>query len=305
MNKIRILILMTTFNGEKWIFDQILSILNQVDVSIKILISDDQSSDRTLEIIDNIKDPRIEICDFSNSFGSAGANFINLIMSTSELDYDYYAFSDQDDIWEKNKLKYAIQKIKDSNSHGYSSSVNAFWPNGKVKKISQSSKITGADFLFEGAGQGCTFLMSNFLFNKSRRFIKENYGLLKDFYYHDWLIYIICRCSNLKWFFDETPYLNYRQHSSNDTGAKNSISSIYKRLKLLFSGWYKNQVSISTNISIFISRNNLLIKKFGDIFNCPDSINRRYKLCKFIFNNGRRKKLENLILIFFAVIGKI
>lgn len=91
---------MATYNGEKYIKDQLLSILKQIGLNDEIIISDDLSKDKTIEVIESIKDSRIKL--FFNKNRGYTNNFQNAIQHASG---DYIFLSDQDDIWMDNKLK--------------------------------------------------------------------------------------------------------------------------------------------------------------------------------------------------------
>lgn len=91
---------MATYNGEKYIKDQLLSILKQIGSNDEIIISDDLSRDKTIEIIESLNDGRIKI--FFNKNKGYTNNFQNAIQQASG---DYIFLSDQDDIWVDNKLE--------------------------------------------------------------------------------------------------------------------------------------------------------------------------------------------------------
>jgi glycosyltransferase involved in cell wall biosynthesis len=91
---------MATYNGEKYIKEQLLSILKQLGPNDEIIISDDLSKDRTIDVISSIKDIRIKL--FFNKNRGYTNNFQNAIQKASG---DYIFLSDQDDIWVDNKLK--------------------------------------------------------------------------------------------------------------------------------------------------------------------------------------------------------
>ncbi len=106
MNKI--LVLMSTYNGEKYVDLQVKSVLNQKQVSVKLYIRDDGSKDKTVDIIKSFKDDRITIFEGRNK--GARDSFFESIES-APLDFDYYAFCDQDDYWEDDKLFCAVYKL--------------------------------------------------------------------------------------------------------------------------------------------------------------------------------------------------
>ena len=105
-------IMMATYNGEKYLSEQLDSILSQSFQNFKIYISDDKSIDNTLEILLKYKKnypDKIEIIDYEKKKGSAAKNFIYLFENVDEA--DYYMFCDQDDVWDNDKIKKLLDKI--------------------------------------------------------------------------------------------------------------------------------------------------------------------------------------------------
>jgi glycosyltransferase involved in cell wall biosynthesis len=100
---------MATYNGEKYIRDQINSILDQLDVNDELIISDDKSSDNTCSIVLSFHDKRIILVTNENEKGISG-NFENAL---SLARGDYIFLSDQDDIWLKDKVSDTIQLLKE------------------------------------------------------------------------------------------------------------------------------------------------------------------------------------------------
>lgn len=106
----KIAILMATYNGEKFIEKQILSIIDQTVTDWDLYISDDQSTDNTVKIIKEYenKDQRIHL--YSGDKKGPRNNFLKLF---SKIESDYYFFCDQDDLWEKDKIKTMIKSVKE------------------------------------------------------------------------------------------------------------------------------------------------------------------------------------------------
>lgn len=301
--KFKVLILLAYFNGGRYFEEQIKSILCQKDVQVDVLISDDCSDDFSKNVLHEYHNrENIKIFSAKHPSGSAGQNFMRLIRDSNYKDYDFVAFSDQDDIWSHYKIINAIKLISAKNADAYSCSVTAFWKDGSKKLITQSPKISQIDFLLEGAGQGCTFVMKKKLFGTVQRFCNKNIKLTNDFYYHDWLVYIIARSMNFQWFFDNESNLLYRQHGKNDTGAKASISGIIHRIKLIENGWYKNQIRLAIDIAekVSLERNKQFLY-FKNIFHQKNSLKRRIKLSLFFLRNSRRKISDKIVLILSAL----
>jgi rhamnosyltransferase len=303
----KVLVLLAYCNGKKYINKQVQSILAQKNVHVHTIILDDCSDKLSKNALMQFRNnPKISILHSDRASGSAGQNFLKLIRKSNFTDYDFIAFSDQDDIWDKNKLTNAIKLIAKNNADAYSCSVTAFWEDGKTKLISQSSEISDIDYLLEGAGQGCTFVMTSNFFEIVQRFCNENISLTKDFYYHDWLVYVIARSMKFKWFFDKSSNMLYRQHGSNDTGAKTSISSIINRLKLIQNGWYKNQIILAIDISDRAHTSETKITtNFKELFNSKKSFQRRVLLTILFLKNSRRKLTDRIVLVISALLGWI
>ena len=115
MLKKQFAVLMSTYNGELFIKEQIDSILAQKDVDITLYIRDDGSNDNTVKLIkEYIK--KYDCIRFMNDNNNLrpGASFMKLLLSVlkKEKKYDFYAFADQDDIWLENKVETLLNEIK-------------------------------------------------------------------------------------------------------------------------------------------------------------------------------------------------
>ena len=234
--KIKSLVLLAAYNGEQFISQQLQTVLNQTNKPYKIFINIDQSDDKTESIVQGFakKNPEIQILNLNKRFGSAAANFINLIINVDLTDIDYIALADQDDIWKEDKLEKAIQKLEQG-FDGYSSNVQAFWEDGQKKIIKKNQAQQKFDHLFESAGPGCTFVMNKKLALKLQQFLKNGrFNQLDN--YHDWLIYAFARTHGFKWYIDSYPGVDYRQHSSNVFGTNVGIKAFISRTNRVLAG---------------------------------------------------------------------
>lgn len=116
LNLPKVYVMMATYNGEKYLREQIDSILAQEDVEVTLRICDDCSSDSTFEICNEYqqKDNRVIATQNAKGLG-VGLNFMQMVYEINAADYDYFAFSDQDDYWLPQKLilaYHSIQKIQ-------------------------------------------------------------------------------------------------------------------------------------------------------------------------------------------------
>ena len=294
----KIAVLLASYNGVKYIKEQIDSILNQKEVDVTIFISDDLSTDKTIEYLQDIyKDfKNIVYLPSGSKFGGAGKNFFRLIRDVDFSSFDFISFVDQDDIWYEDKLIRAIKTIEDKQLDAYSSNVLAFWEDGKEMIINKSSSQARYDYLFEAAGPGCTYVLKKDLAIFLQKFICDNWEDVNKVELHDWFIYAFARENNYKWHIDEKPSMRYRQHTSNQVGANDGLKAKLKRLKKVFSSWYREE--IIKIIKVLRLENKYKFSKY--ILN--KSYINNLLLLKYSFEFRRNKK-EKLFLSLLILLG--
>lgn len=289
--KPKVAVLLAAYNGEKYIKEQIESIIKQSNIDLSIYISIDKSTDKTFKICEELKKiyKNISIINKGEErFGSAGKNFYSLLKSVDFQTFDYIAFSDQDDIWKSEKIIRGIHVLEKEKASGYSSDVECFWNNGNKKNliIKKSYPQKKYDFYFEPAGPGCTYIIKNNLAYSIKQKILENHPLP---FHHDWFIYAFARSENYKWIIDDVANILYRQHETNQVGANHGLSQHIKRIKKLKSGIFKKEVK--EIIQSINSKNNDLISLRNSVIKNP-----------FLY---RRRKKEALLLFLFALMNWI
>ncbi len=290
----KIAVLLASYNGTKYIKEQIDTILNQKEVNVMIFISDDLSTDGTIEYLQNIykDEKRLVYLESNQKFGGAAKNFYRLIKDVDFSAFDYVSLSDQDDIWYEDKLIRAINSIEKKQIDAYSSNVLAFWEDGKQVLINKSQPQKKYDFLFSSAGPGCTYVMRKEFLNsfKNKMLIKDS--LLEKIDLHDWLLYSYARTNNYKWFVDNIPSMLYRQHSNNEFGANNGFETFKKRWLKARAGWYREQI---LNTASFCDYKNKITKSIEN--------NTFFDKLYLILNIFQlRKKFSESIILFFILI---
>ena len=233
-------ILMSAYNGEKYLREQLNSLLNQQDTDFSIEIRDDGSSDGTWDILCEFEKnyPNINITKGEN-LGYA-KSFWTLLSNARKS--DYYAFCDQDDVWDSDKLKAAINALENENADIpllYFSDVRV--TDEKLNVISENMveemPISYAHSLIKNIAPGCTYVFND----KARELLKkydcDKYGI--DI--HDWNVYRIISCFG-KVIFDKNTYMSYRQHGNNAIGAgkKSLFAQLISAARRLLSGKTKN-----------------------------------------------------------------
>lgn len=235
-------VLMATYNGEKYLKQQITSVLNQKDVEPTIFISDDNSTDKTLEVARQFSSQNVQLL-CKEKKGSASKNFLSFFSEKhiKELEkYEYFAFCDQDDIWYETHITDSIKIIEQNIVHLVGANVITFGKNSSSKLLKYDQKKTLYDHLFQGYSPGCTFVFSKVIFNDFYISIKKSKDI--DVEYHDWLLYAFAREKSYETYIKTTPSLKYRQHSQNHTGSRITISGKLWRLKKIFNSDYKKMI---------------------------------------------------------------
>ncbi|MBX9564210.1 glycosyltransferase [Aeromonas hydrophila] len=290
-------VLLAAFNGEPWLAEQVLSILEQKCVDVHLYISLDKSDDSSMSICNKfcLEYKNVTLLPYGATFGGAGKNFYRLFIDVDISDYDFIALSDQDDIWNPDKLISSVDIL--SEYDGYSSNVIAFWEDGREILINKAQEKKEWDYLFEAAGPGCTYVLRRDVAIKFKTWLIGHYDkITHDIALHDWLIYAFCRHFGYRWFIDPRPGMRYRQHANNQVGTNNSISAAKKRLLLIKRKWYRNQV---TKIAEHLELQNLSMVKYG--------LNKGYiGNLYLLFNvNQLRRRLRDRIALSFALLFNI
>lgn len=295
-DKTTVAVLLATFNGLRWLPEQVNSILGQSGVNVRLFISDDLSTDGTFSWLQDLasQDSRVTLLPQAGKFGSAAANFYRLILDTDYSRCDFIAFSDQDDIWEIDKLSRHARIASTGGFDGVSSNITAFWTSGKSMIIIKSYAQRELDYLFESAGPGCTYLMTPWLLNKLRIALRDPASGATHVALHDWLAYAVCRAAGRKWHIDNTSTLQYRQHDSNEFGANHGLRAKLSRIGRLKGGWYRAEVIKVLNVCMTINPSFPLYADLSDSL-CANGIAARMRLLRIV-NQARRKVTDRLAL---------
>jgi glycosyltransferase involved in cell wall biosynthesis len=232
----RVAILLATYNGAAFLNDQLDSIAAQTGVGrIDICASDDGSSDQTRTML-AFWQGRWTRGDFTVLDGPGqgyAANFRSLLTS-SAAGADYFAFADQDDVWDVDKLAAAIGKLASSTGPALYLS--------RTRLIDESGKALGYSPLFsrppgfrnaivQSIGGGNTIVMNAAAFGLVAESARRT-----AFLSHDWWCYIICAGAGAKVIYDAEPHIGYRQHAGNVIGRNTGLAPRLKRLGLLLRG---------------------------------------------------------------------
>lgn len=223
------LVLLCTYNGEKYLREQLDSILNQKDVEIFIKIADDRSTDSTVNILKEYASKYTNVeYNINEKNKKFTYNFIDLLFSAKNTNYDYYALADQDDVWLDDKIINAISILKNStNKNGMLYCSNLTLVDKDLNKIGymEDKKILKANkynFLASNIATGCTIVFNNLFMNQITKYYPNG------IYLHDyWLLLVAAYTA--EYFYDINSYILYRQHGNNQIGG-NKKASILKKI---------------------------------------------------------------------------
>lgn len=253
-------ILLATYNGEKYIKEQIDSILNQTYSNFRLLISDDCSQDGTRKILEEYqkKDNRIILFYQEKNLGYV-KNFEFLL---TKVKNNIYALSDQDDVWNKEKIEKYINKMYEDNSdlvfgdleivdENLDTIYNSF--NRFMKLNKKIIKAKGHNKMYlHNCVTGCTIVAKNKFMDKILPIPNETKSLLHD----HWISLIISIYGKTSYI--EKTYIKYRQHEKNQIGtsktAKNmksidDIRQLFINIKLeLFKTYVQNNDKFPTKL---------------------------------------------------------
>ena len=302
----RILVLLATCNGSRWIGDQVDSILAQQGVDVRIAVRDEGSVDGThRELARFAHHDKVRIVAVSERSGLPARNFLSLIRDNPAGALDFVAFSDQDDLWNPDKLERACRMLNASMAVGYSSATTAAWEDGRQSVTKLSGPPTAVDFLFEGAGQGCTFVLTGEFYERVRTFLAGQRELTNEIHYHDWMIYALARSWDLPWCFDAQPSMRYRQHAGNHTGARGTVRGVIRRLAMIRQGWYRTQLRAIAGICRAAAPGNDSVLGWHRELVAPQSWRRRLRVARFCLHGARRRRRDNMVAVLAALCGWI
>ena len=237
----KVQVLLSTYNGEKYLKEQIESIIKQEEVEISLLVRDDGSTDKTIEILEEISKKNTNIKFYKGENKGPARSFMELVQKSEEA--DYYAFADQDDVWETKKIISAIKKLNKTDiPELYISSVTIVDENLKhIGKKEVQGKFTFEGEMIKNFAIGCTQV-----FNKK---LRDTINLYEPQYIimHDSWITRVCYAIGGNVIIDKNSYIKYRQHSNNVVGYKDDG---IKKLKKQFNIAFKEKTKMRVNIAV-------------------------------------------------------
>lgn len=236
----RVAILLSTYNGAAFLKEQLDSLIGQTYENWVIHASDDGSSDETLEILaayqKELGPNRLVIWEGPRRGFSA--NFLSLLKRPT-LEASFFAYCDQDDVWESDKLEQAMlwcQSIPSSQPALYCS---------RTQLIDEAGRPIGLSPLFRSAPTFRNALVQSIAGGNTMLFNAATHNLLvktRDndrIVSHDWWTYLVVSGCSGSVHYDSKPYIGYRQHGRNLIGSNASFTDRLTRLHKMMGGTFR------------------------------------------------------------------
>lgn len=283
MNKV--LVLMATYNGEKYLDQQLESLFNQKDVDVEVLVRDDGSKDNTQTKLEEWH-KKENLNWYTGEHLNVKYGFFDLMEHAAKTDYQYFAFCDQDDVWDADKLSVAISKLKEVKKD----TLGLYYCGQRLVdenlNLLDTHELKGdrsnyARFMLNDAA-GCTEVFNKALLDKIVSY-KPNYLLMHD----AWMVKV-CLALGGTLIVDPNTHMSYRQHTGNAVGLKHDLKSNISRAKQ----YIREQDVQSQMIELYNGYSNEICNEYLEIvkqvINYKKSISNRIKLLnrkKFDFKN--------------------
>ena len=272
-NTSTICILMATYNGQAFLAEQLLSIENQTHKNWHLILSDDGSNDDTLTIAKQFQQKwgadRLEIRHGPQQ--GFCQNFLAMACDPS-IKADFYAFSDQDDVWMTDKLSKAIAYFHAENNP---ETLGLYC--GRTQLVDEELNIIGASPSFTEPRSFRNAIVQSIaggntmVFNQSTKNLLEKLGL-QQVPSHDWWLYQIIEGAGGIVYFDPVPSIFYRQHHNALVGANSSLKEKLRRIRFILNGGFRKWNSLNYDalhgVSHLLTKDNqAILDVFGKLRN--------------------------------------
>ncbi len=243
----RVGIIMPTYNGARFIGEQLDSLLGQVGVSLHVYAFDDGSSDRTVAILRDYAAAHPDMFSvFENEVNSGGTG-LNIFCNIHRVsdNHDFFALADQDDVWLPDKLLRGIEALRRDGTDLYFSNLMVW--DGKdaiLGLVRRDAPLRVRDHLFGGGSAGCTYVLSaRFFLHLKDRLAPIDFNGIKRIS-HDWTIYFIARHDDFGVSVASDAMIKYRVHSDSQYGAMTlgGAGALLRKFRMLRGGFLMEQV---------------------------------------------------------------
>lgn len=243
----RLAVLLATFNGARFLDAQLRSVIAQDWAAIDVVASDDVSTDGTPDLLVSWQSiwNKGSFSVMSGPRRGFAGNFRKLL-TEAEVDADYVAFCDQDDIWHSEKTKVAVAALEEHGSRPALYCARTLITDVEDREVSLSTLFRKtpdfANALVQSIGGGNTMVMNRPAYELLREAARRT-----DFVSHDWFAYLIVSGAGGKVIYSETPHVRYRQHEGNLIGSNLGLQARLSRARFALSGRYVGWNNLNMN----------------------------------------------------------
>jgi len=303
----KVAVILCTYNSEKYILEQLDSIFSQKNCTCMVYISDDGSSDNTLKLIHGYSKENTNYqIDITNGPGKGFAKNFLWNLRRIDKDYDFYAFSDHDDVWNNKKISRAANFYKNYSNR------QSFLYCSRTTLVDRDLNLVGKSIFFKHPPAFENALVQSIaggntmVFNSELKKILDRVDLDSHIVSHDWLTYILITFTEGNIVYDKKSYVKYRMHGKNIVGSNLGMVPFFKRALMVFDGeWSKFFDSNLNHLKLFdgSSRNLKILDDFMHIRNEKRLTHRlrAYKKSKIY----RQTFIGNISLIIAIILRKI
>ena len=303
----KVAILLCSYNGQDYLAEQLDSFATQTHTHWEVQVSDDGSKDGTLGVL-NAYQADWDAGRLTIHAGPAkgfSANFLSLICN-ADIEADYFAYADQDDIWEPGKLERAIEWLESVPGH-----IPALYC-ARTRLVDAGDREIGLSPLFSRPPAFANALTQNIgsgntmVINRAARALLLNAGKCVKVVAHDWWTYLAVAGCGGQVFYDAKPTLRYRQHAGNLIGMNSTWGARMRRIRMMllegrFRRWNDCNIAALHNLrSSLTPENRAILDKFAKARN----MGLFYRLVYLRRSGIYRQTLLGNLGLFLAVVCK-
>jgi glycosyltransferase involved in cell wall biosynthesis len=266
----KVAVLLCTMQAQRFLAEQLNSIATQSHPNWEIWASDDGSDDHTHAILEHYREhwgeQRLSI--HTGPAEGSTANFLSLTCR-ADIDTEFFAYADQDDIWEADKLERAVKWLQTVPRH-----IPALY-GSRTQLVDARNQYLGYSPLFRRTPSFENALVQNvaggntMVFNRAARDLLRRAGDQVQVVAHDWWAYMVVTGCGGRVHYDAYPTVRYRQHDNNQVGSNQSWGARLVRLRLLLKGRFRswtecNIRALQTIDSMLTPGNRETLKEFSE-----------------------------------------
>ena len=263
-----VVILLATCNGARFVAEQVRSLILQEHVPVELVVSDDGSSDDTIEMVRHVAGAQLSAMHEGPKQGFS-ANFRHLVQ-ICETRFEHYAFCDQDDVWLPGKLAAATAWLATQPA-----GLPALWC-GRTRIVDASGQPVGLSPAFRRRPDFRNAIVQSIAGGNTMVFNKAALLLLRQSLEngvppsHDWWAYIMTTGAGGNVHYEAKPYVHYREHGENLVGSNSTWKARMSRVQMALSGrflrWNDHHLALLAHCEHLITADaRRIVHRFADI----------------------------------------